>query len=327
MALRCTISLLLALTLGCSDSTAAPDAAAPDAGAPDASAPDSASPPDGTTPDAATPTLLSRTIEVMAGEGEESTVCITINLNNADPVRVTGISTHLSVGSHHMIVYAVDRVPDRVDPSPCFPFADVIAGGKPLFIAQQEDAAITYPEGTAFELQANQSIKLEMHYINLGGAPTAITGAVDFRLAEPELELEAVDMIFWGTTDIRVPARSSSTSTMFRRVPGPSASQPSIKIFGLTSHTHQLGELAIIERAPTEDAPATEELHSSTTWAEPPLTIFDPPVEFDGTDGLRLICNYDNPSDASVGFGEGFNQEMCFLWAYYYPSRGFLVAF
>lgn len=324
---------LLALALGCSalacsDSAQVADAGAADAASPPDGASDAGPTPDAAGPDAATPTLLSRTIgPVSAGVGEEDTVCITINLNNPAPVRVTGIETHLSLGSHHMIVYAVDRVPDRTEPSPCFPFADVLAGGKPLFIAQQEEAAITYPEGTAFELQANQSIKMEMHYINLGGGPADITGTVDFQLAEPDAELEAVDMIFWGTTDINVPPRASNASTMFRRVPGPTASQPSIKIFGLTSHTHQLGELAVIERAPSLDGAATAELHTSTTWAEPPLTIFDPPVEFDGSDGLRLICNYDNPTDRTVGFGEGFAEEMCFLWAYYYPSRGFLIAF
>jgi hypothetical protein len=26
-----------------------------------------------------------------------------------------------------------------------------------------------------------------------------------------------------------------------------------------------------------------------------------------------------------VSFGEGFNQEMCFLWAYYYPDMGFEI--
>ena len=322
MGVRWAIALVLALNLGCSDSTAAPGGAPPDSATADGSSTDAA-------PDAEpTPTLLSATIgPVMATEGEESTVCITVNLNNASPVRVTGIETHLSVGSHHMIVYAVDRVPDRLEPSPCFPFADILAGGKPLFIAQQEEAGITYPVGTAFELQANQSIKMEMHYINLGGGTANITGTVDFQLAEPEADLEAVDMIFWGTTDINVPPRASSTSTMFRRVAGPTASQPAIKIFGLTSHMHQLGELAIIERTPSRDGVATEELHSSTTWAEPPLTIFDPPIEFDGSDGLRLICNYDNPTDNTVGFGDGFAEEMCFMWAYYYPSRGFLIAF
>jgi hypothetical protein len=29
-----------------------------------------------------------------------------------------------------------------------------------------------------------------------------------------------------------------------------------------------------------------------------------------------------NTSEQSVGFGESANDEMCFFWAYYFPSQG-----
>ena len=319
MRARFIVPIALALLCACSSSNTAPDGGTPPPPPPgDAAVPpadtgpgrDTGTPPADAGP---TPELLSLDIgPISANPGEEDTVCIVLDLGNEGPVRITGIDTHIRSSSHHMIVYKVDRQPERPTPSPCFPFADILAGGQPLFIAQQPEAGIDYPEGTAFHLEAHQMIKLEMHYINYFGEPVDdIGGTVDFHLAPPAAgELEAVDMIFWGTTDINVSARSEGQSVMYRRVPGPSgAGDDAIKIFGLTSHTHQWGELTTIFRAtgPTADD-RTQELHTNTTWAEPPLDVFEPPLEFDGSDGLQLTCNYFNESSSRVGFGEGFKR-------------------
>jgi hypothetical protein len=61
-------------------------------------------------------------------------------------------------------------------------------------------------------------------------------------------------------------------------------------------------------------------LHESLNWEEPPLDSFSPPLAFDGSDGLRLICNYENTTDRVVTFGTATTDEMCFMWAYYYDQ-------
>lgn len=55
-------------------------------------------------------------------------------------------------------------------------------------------------------------------------------------------------------------------------------------------------------------------------WSEPPLTVFDKPLVFDGKDGLRLTCHYMNTTDRDVHFGTGVADEMCFMWLYYYET-------
>jgi len=89
-------------------------------------------------------------------------------------------------------------------------------------------------------------------------------------------------------------------------------------IFALTSHTHHLGVRSTIERVPSANAPATTPIHESTNWDEPPLTTFDPPLTFSGSDGLRLICNYENTTSQTVTFGTPVDSEMCFMWVYYF---------
>jgi hypothetical protein len=73
-----------------------------------------------------------------------------------------------------------------------------------------------------------------------------------------------------------------------------------------------------IERVPSADAPPTTPIHESKNWAEAPLTVFSPPLAFDGSDGLRLVCNYLNDTDNTVTFGTATTDEMCFMWVYYY---------
>ena len=38
--------------------------------------------------------------------------------------------------------------------------------------------------------------------------------------------------------------------------------------------------------------------------------------------GFRFTCEWNNQSGGTVSFGESATDEMCFFWAYYYPSKG-----
>jgi hypothetical protein len=47
-----------------------------------------------------------------------------------------------------------------------------------------------------------------------------------------------------------------------------------------------------------------------------------PEFSIEANGGFRFSCSWDNKSASSVKFGESANDEMCFFWAYYYPSKG-----
>jgi hypothetical protein len=38
--------------------------------------------------------------------------------------------------------------------------------------------------------------------------------------------------------------------------------------------------------------------------------------------GFDFTCTWYNNTSATVKFGESATNEMCFFWAYYYPSQG-----
>ena len=95
--------------------------------------------------------------------GDEQTMCVILALDNEEPGMLRGIRTHLSAGSHHLIVTKIDEGSEQTTPTPCAAFAH---GGDALFIAEKPEMALNYPDGAGLPFAANQLVGLEMHYIN-----------------------------------------------------------------------------------------------------------------------------------------------------------------
>ena len=242
--------------------------------------------------------------------GHEDTLCIVVDLGNESPAYIRSVRARLDEGSHHMIVHRVDRGVANPVPSPCPAFAHAMSGSM-IFIAQQPDSSLVYPEGSGLRVQPHQLIGLEMHFINyFSDRNEDIAGQVELELVTGEEPLEEVQFLFTGDLALSLPPRERTTVTSFHGIPS------GARVFALTSHTHQYGEVTYIERTRSisEEGPI---LHESTSWAEPPLDVFDPPIRFGAGEGLKLTCQFVNTSDSHVGFGLDFDDEMCFLWVYY----------
>ena len=245
--------------------------------------------------------------------GGEHHVCVVVHLPNPGRVWVDDLHATLTGGSHHLIV---DRRPAgtaaQTEPAVCSP----TMGGENsrLIIAQQAQTSLTLPEGVAFSVEARQPLFLQLHYFNSGDEVRDITGQVEFVLTDTTTPIEAKSL-FTGSLTINLPPRSQGSSESFLT---PRATSGARHVFALTSHTHKLGVRSTIERVARADAAPTTPIHESVNWSEPPLDQFAPPLVFNGSDGLRLKCNYNNTTNAQVGFGTGVDQEMCFMWVYYY---------
>jgi hypothetical protein len=241
--------------------------------------------------------------------GVEQTQCASFDLGNEAPGMVRGLRTHLSAGSHHMIVYRLDG---PADPTlrPCAAFEHGVADS--LFIAESAEADLAYPSGAGLRVAAHQTIGLEIHYINYVSRESIdVEGAIELDVVPDAGDLAEVHLLFTGPLSLSLPPRERTTMRSFQGVPA------GARVFGLTSHTHQLGTLATIHRG-TSESDLGDELHRSTSWAEPPLDRFDPPLMLEADEGLVLTCEYNNTTDRPVGFGTSFYDEMCFLWAYWY---------
>jgi hypothetical protein len=260
---------------------------------------------------------------VTVAPGTENTQCVTKRLGNDTPILVHQIHNVLPQGSHHLIVYRTADTEEQLEPYDCQPFADTLdpTKGSPLMVTQKHDELLTLPAGVAFTLDANVLVRLEMHYINAGAEPLDVSATSTF-ITMPEAEFEnAADFLFVGNPDIDIPPNSSFTlGPTYMPLP---ADLVGSKFFAITGHTHQWGTNVTVASATGENGDDTSLYDvEGWQWSEPATVMMDPPIEIPDGGGFRFTCNWQNQSSETVGFGESANDEMCFFWAYYYPSKG-----
>jgi hypothetical protein len=250
--------------------------------------------------------------------GEERIVCIDKKLPTTAAIDMVKITSELTQGGHHLVFYKSAATAEVSTPYTCQTFRDITTGTVPLYIAQKPSTVLNFPKGVAYTMPAAQMVRVELHFLNSTTAPLAVTGTVHITDAVAGTVTEHANLMFYGNLKIAIPAQSTATvGPTFRKF---ASAAP--KIFGLTGHQHQRGTGVTIELASGATGTATN-VYTNTDWADPPLTIFDPPLVPTAGQGFRYTCTYNNPTNSTVTFGEGVNQEMCFLWAYYYPDMGF----
>ncbi len=255
--------------------------------------------------------------------GVEEVNCITIPLGNTEGGFVRSFRAQLSEGSHHMIVYTTSATTPAPTPTPCQSLGGILSGQHPIFIAQQATAQLDFPTDqngvpVGYQIAANQMVTVEFHTINTTQAPLMVTGTAYIDTVPLSTNVTLSDIAFWGTEAIKIPPLSSwSTPVNFQ------AALPGTNSFALTTHQHHLGVQMQVWYGASGDT--SDRVANGTNWANPPLVLLDPPLTYAAGSGLGLSyeCTWDNTTAAEVDFGEGYNDEMCFLWHYYYPSQGF----
>jgi len=258
--------------------------------------------------------------------GTEDTRCMTVRLGNEIPVKIHQIHNSLGGTSHHFIVYRVaDGAEENATPEPCFPFVDTLdpTAGAPLMITQRAEEDLILPDGVAFTLQPNQLIRLEMHYVNPSPTDTLMASATSELFAMPDSEfLYEADFLFIGNPDIDLPSMPGMQTLGPTWFPVPS-SLDGAQVFAVTGHTHHLGVNVDVAMAPSEDDPGSMIYEPvGFSWSEPETVFHDPPLVMPENGGFRFNCSWVNDTGGRVGFGESVEDEMCFFWAYYYPSQG-----
>ena len=99
------------------------------------------------------------------------------------------------------------------------------------------------------------------------------------------------------------------------------------KVFAMTGHTHQYGTNVEVKFGNSIDDEDPISVYPPEglvfDWAEAPVAQYEPALSFTEGQGFFYRCTWDNTSDKKLTFGESATDEMCFFWAYYYPSDGY----
>lgn len=260
--------------------------------------------------------------------GAEDTQCVVKRLGNDEQIRVHQIHNVLPTGSHHLIVYRTADTEEKLTPYPCEPFVDALdpAKGSTVMVTQKHDETLTLPDGVGFTMPPGQMVRLEMHYINPTSAPLDVSATSTFVTMPAKQYKDEADFLFIGSPDIDIPAHSKAKlGPVFFGLPD---DLKDAKFFGITGHTHQWGTNVTVQAADTKDGPDKQVYDvPGWLWSEPETVVHDPPFTVPQGGGFRFTCDYNNTGSKHVGFGESANDEMCFFWAYYYPSQGAYVCF
>jgi hypothetical protein len=264
--------------------------------------------------------------------GVENTQCLVLQLSNAEAIKVHQLHNVLSPGSHHMIVYKDDMdTTERTTPFDCQPFTGALNPSgmvAPLMITQKSDDELTLPDGVAHTFAPHQMIRIELHYINASDAPIQLSATAEFYATDPATIHDEADILFIGTPDVSLAAGQSQTIEQFFTPSRASLDLTGSKFFAITGHTHHLGTDMQVSTAATKGATKTSVYAPQPfQWSEPETTFHAPEFSLPSGGGFDFLCSYTNTTNATVRFGESANDEMCFFWAYYYPSKGAHVCF
>ncbi len=227
--------------------------------------------------------------------GVENTQCVVLRLGNPAPIHVGSIHNTLSNGSHHMIVYRSNETVEQTTPFDCIPFTDT--------------------------LDANQMVRIELHYINPTPQPVDVVATTSFITIDDSQFKQEADFLFIGDPDITIPPNSSTTlGPIFFQLPPEYAGS---QFFAITGHEHKLGTDVTVSVASSSSDPGTPVYDvPDWLWSEPATVVSSPPFTVPENGGFRFTCEWTNTTTQTVKFGESANDEMCFFWAYYYPSQG-----
>jgi hypothetical protein len=268
--------------------------------------------------------------------GEETTVCVIERMPTTADVDIVNVATTLAPGSHHLIAYRSSATAESTTPTPCNAFEGVLNGEAPIFIADAASQSMQLPDGVAYHFPAGQMIRLEAHYINASQTPLQGMGTITFTPGPP-MSYQAADIMMCGnepSLDCSLggglaPGMSSVALPVGKYSGGGSVDFTKLNVFAFTTHEHHRGTDVKIWKSTTNN-PMSTLLLDNPDWANPHLQVLDTAhvLSFASGEGLAWQCTYDTSADTSkVCFGESAaSNEMCFIWAYYYPSVGRFIS-
>ena len=294
-------------------------------------------PPPGATPDLGTaaPAPLSAEISIpKIAAGQEMTVCSTVQLKNETDVDIVRLQADLQPGSHHLVLYRSTETVESLDPTPCVPFEGIQQGIVPILIAEIHSTDIQLPKNVAYHFPPHQMVRIEAHYINVSQADIVGHGKVAMIQGDSGTTYQAADLMLMGSISQLSSQGVPPNTQSFTLNPGFFSGGTKIDFtkltfFALTGHEHHLGDTVTVAKSASKTDPGTM-LYESKSWDNAPMLVFDDAhqLTFGAGEGFRWQCSYNSmdavPKPTTVTmFGQSaVSNEMCFMWAYYYPSIG-----
>src|SRR5207248_2909134 len=163
-----------------------------------------------------------------------------------------------------------------------------------------------------FTLQANQMIRLEMHYINATAKMVTLTSTS--TMTETANFQNEAGFLFIGDPDISAPPQMATTlGPVFTKLDPMYADA---HFFAITGHDTKRGAVTTVAGAANADDRAGKKAYNvpNGLWGNPATAYANPPFTVPANGGFRFSCSWFNTNAAGtppISFGESANNEMC----------------
>lgn len=190
--------------------------------------------------------------------------------------------------------------------------------------------ASVLPDDVGLELAQDEGewLILQMHYYNVAGYEDAFDRSGVAMCTSPRREKTA-GVLTLGSTAISLPPRIDTTVTGLCPSTATLLLSEPLHVLANTPHMHEMGtriKSEILRNGLEVRTPTLVDVNpwsfddQRTHWRDEPITI-------NPGDAIRTRCEYANPNDDFVFFGERTEDEMCFNFALVYPLEAFPAGF
>jgi hypothetical protein len=231
--------------------------------------------------------------------GSEVFVCQSFLNPFGETALIREFESHMSAGSHHLIVNYEEAAPSGLDIQPC---SGLIPPTGP-FATQVPDDKYTYQEGIAAPLDAKNVIQIVSHYLNTGSQTISPTVTVTLRRLPGGSIVRAATMLTMAYLNIDIPAHQTVTISTYGGL------SENAEMLWLLPHMHSRGRHFQVTLGETN--PVT--IFETNDWESAPHR-FDPPQPLRADERVNYSCTWVNDTSDTLTFGESAaKNEMCLL--------------
>ena len=240
--------------------------------------------------------------------------CFMIDPGLTETKYIVGVQVRPGTGYmvHHVLLYSGTRSEaeqlDDGEPGPGWTCFGGPGTGTPETLAGWAPGSppTYFPEGTGIALEAGSIIVMQVHY-NFDNGP-AVPDRTTVALKFADGPVTRARMLPLPYSDFAIPP-GATDYTDGTTIPVPVAAT----VWGVFPHMHQLGKKLSVR---TTDTCLVDIQNWDFNWQQ--FFFFDVPggIRIDAGESLTLECTWDNPTDRTVRWGEGTQDEMCLNYFY-----------
>ena len=253
--------------------------------------------------------LATNTFHLTAGQ--EVYMCYQFR-SPSDAVAITHVSSLSAPGVHHLALFQAFGRDEDAAPHECATL--IRETWQPIFVSGTGAKELALPDNTGFTIEGSTQYILQLHLQNTSDADIDVRAGINLTYNHTPSALIAAGIYGIGNDRFTIPANATDfTVTEHCDI------NHDMNVFAVFPHMHKLGTtFAVTQPSTTPAAP----FYTVDPWEFGNQPIEPLAATLHVGDKLDVTCHWDNHADATVGFGESSDNEMCYFVMFYAPYGG-----